>query len=302
MNVLVRIIRDHAHNAVFVLLLLLCTPAFPASEIQELAHEAKQRFNSVMQPPISKNPLYLHTLFLEATTPHRGYVVDSFNEAIDALVAEAEQPGRMAVVTEALRQFVKDREPEGIENVFAEMLANALADKKTPNPQAAAVLRHSVALFELEGALESTIFPFFPPISPFLSVTLNRGFFNIFSGIKPNFTLKEGYHSIASGIIKPMPGPKTLPAYKQAALLAPYHLWTWIVIASLAQQPQDFESALTKAEAIARTQGDRHALVFVKLELGRLRNRFKLPNAVQAYEEAVGIATISHEADPTNDT
>jgi hypothetical protein len=269
-----------------ILLVFFCSPAFPAeSEIQQLAAEAKQRFNRVMQPPIFENPLVTHAFFLAPTTPHRDYVVKCFGEAIDALVAEAERPGQITVVTNALRDLVKHGETEAIDHVFSEMLERTLADKKTPNPQAAAVLRHSVALVELPIALQPTTFPTLHPVmlSPFVRLTLN------------------GALSNTSGI-EPMPGPKTLPAYLKAAELEPGHLWTWIVIANLAQQPQDSEKALARAEEIAQAKNDRHALVFVKLELGRLANNFKLPGkATQAFKDAVSTASKGLAAYPGDD-
>jgi tetratricopeptide (TPR) repeat protein len=269
------------------LLVFICNPAFSAeSEIQQLAAEAKQRFSRVMQPPIFENPLVTHAFFLESTASHRDYVVKSFDEAIDALVAEADRQERMPVVASALRDLIKHGETETIDHVFAEMLERALADNKMPNLQAAAVLRHSVALVELPIALQATTFPVSSPlaVSPFVSLTLNGAAYSSTSGMNP------------------MPGPKTLPAYRKAVELDPGHLWTWIVIASLAQRPQDFENALARAEEIAQASDDRHGLVFVKLELGRLENKFKLSEkATQAYEDAVNTASKGLVENPADD-
>jgi hypothetical protein len=269
------------------LLASFCSPVFPAeSEIQQLAAEAKQRFAKVMQPPIYENPLVTHALYLEATASHRGYVVKSFDEAIDALVAEADRQGRMPVVASALGDLIKHGETEAIDRVFAEMLERALADNKTPNPQAAAVLRHSVALVELPIALQPTTFPAGQPIdiSPFVRLTFN------------------GAISNSSGM-KPMPGPTTLPVYRKAAELDPGHLWTWIIIARLGERPQDFEYALMRAEKIVRASNDKHGLVFVKLELGRLEKKFKQPEkAMQAYGDAVNTASTGLIENPADDT
>ena len=273
------------HWVFAILLVFFCSPAFPVeSEIQQLAAEAKQRFSRVMQPPIFENTLPGHAFFLEPTALHRDYVIMSFDEAIDALIAEADRPEQMPVVASALRDLIKHGETEAIDHVFAEMLERALADNKTPNPQAAAVLRHSVALVELPVALQPTTFPISYPqtVSPFVDVTLNG--------------------ALSTSGMKPMRGPKTLPAYRKAAELDPGHLWTWIVIATLVQFPQDFEFALARAEEIARASDDRHALVFVKMELGRLEKNFeRSEKATQAYRDAVTTALGALAENPEDD-
>jgi hypothetical protein len=126
---------------IFVLVLFgLSFPVFPTSDdIQLLADEAKQRFSSVIKPPIYQYPLVSYVMELEPGIPHRDYVVQSLNEAIETLLQEAEKPNRKETITNALRNLVKNGNTDPIDEVFQEMLRQAQANQITLNPQAAPV-------------------------------------------------------------------------------------------------------------------------------------------------------------------
>jgi hypothetical protein len=263
-----------------LVLFLLSYPVFASSEIQQLADEAKNRFSQVVTPPIHQYPLVSYVVELEPGFTHREYVVQSFNQAIESLLQEANKPNRLETVTSALRSLVKNRSTDPIDRVFQEMLQRAQLQQLKPNPLAAAVLRYSVALVELAPALQQTLFPSLSPalLSPFVSIINGR--------------------VISDSQIKSVPLEKTLSAYRQAALFDPNNIWTWIILSRLEPKFQEAIDGLTQAEKVTKAAKNLHALVFIKRELGQLLFKYQQPGVWQAFQEAVQIALIESSKQP----
>ncbi len=134
----------------------------------------------------------------------RDYARDSYEAAVDALLAEARTPERARRVKAALRELVDTGDADLAEAIFKEMLERKAAEGDHAKRDAAAAARHSVALVELPAALAPVI-------------------------------------KLPSEIVPFAPlGQKAAPAYARAAELDPDDPWTWIVLAELADTAGGF--------------------------------------------------------------
>ena len=138
----------------------------------------------------------------------RDHARELYEAAIDVLLAEARTPERASGVKAALRQLVNIGEADIAEAIFKEILERKAAEGDDAKRDAAAAARHSVALVELPAALA--------PVIKLPSEIVQR------SGFPPL-------------------GQKAAPAYVRAAELDPDDPWTWIVLAQLADPPENFD-------------------------------------------------------------
>lgn len=272
---------------IFLLLIMFALAAFPQSsrngaptphdqpdaglaqiqnlnEIRALAAAAKLVFRERMEPSITKLTL-IDIGWRDKSTVLRNYVRRSFDDAIDALMAEATTPDRALAIQNALREFVETGHTSAAEAIFTEMLKRKTAEGKTATREAAAVARHSVALVELPSALAKIIKPPFEPF-PF-----------------------------------PPLGEKALPAYKHAAELDPDDAWTWIILTVIGGQDVPFDFAIMNAERAASAAGDWHAVVTSKQLFGLNRElQGQVAEADHALSEALALARQRSVANPSD--
>ena len=201
-------------------------PAVAAAEHAELlrvAERAKAAFRRRMEPP----PIQITIVDIftrDRTAIVRDYARDSYEAAVDALLAEARTPERARGVKAALRQLVNTGDAGLAEAIFKEMLERKAAEGDHAKREAAAAARHSVALVELPAALAPAI--------------------------------------KLPGEALPLPplGQKAVPAYARAAELDPDDPWTWIVLAGEADPPETFDF-IRNAEKTVQNAGDRRAMI-----------------------------------------
>ena len=194
-------------------------PAVAAAEQAELvrlAERAKAAFRRRMEPP----PIQISIVDIftrDRTAIVRDYARDSYEAAVDALLAEARIPERARSVKAALRQLVNTGDAGLAEAIFKEMLERKAGEGDHAKREAAAAARHSVALVELPAALAPVI-------------------------KRPGEAL-------------PLPplGQKAVPAYARAAELDPDDPWTWIVLAGESDIPEDKDRFIQNAEKTSRT-------------------------------------------------
>jgi hypothetical protein len=134
-------------------------PAVAAAEQAELvrlAERAKAAFRRRMEPP----PIQISIVDIftrDRTAIVRDYARDSYEAAVDALLAEARIPERARSVKAALRQLVNTGDAGLAEAIFKEMLERKAGEGDHAKGEAAAAARHSVALVELPAALAPVI-------------------------------------------------------------------------------------------------------------------------------------------------
>jgi tetratricopeptide (TPR) repeat protein len=234
--------------------------------ILSLAAEAKRAFYEQAEPPIPE--LYfpeIADLRRDFYSVVRDYARESFNDAIDALVAEGIDPARAADVKNALGWLVWVGHTSAADTILTGLVRAKPLDSRA----GAAALRHSVALAELPAALANAI-----------------------KSRKPFF-----FYS------KPLPpaGEKALPAYKHAADLDPGDAWTWIIMAILENNLAVAESAIRNAERAAIAANDWRTIVFSEqlLAVG-LRSRGQFAEADRIDENALALARRRSATNPSD--
>jgi tetratricopeptide (TPR) repeat protein len=231
-------------------------PAVAAAEDGELARLAervKAAFRRRMEPPPPIVITLVNILERDWTAIFRDHARDSYDAAVDALLAEARTPERARRVKAALRQLVNAGTTDLAEAIYKEILERKAAEGDHAKREAAAAARHSVALVELPAALAPLIKP--------------------------------------PGAALPLPplGQKAAPAYARAAELDPDDPWTWIVLAELADPPNsDF---IQNAETTARNAVDRRAMI-AALHVSGLAHAIagRHAQAAQAHARALAVA------------
>jgi tetratricopeptide (TPR) repeat protein len=222
------------------------------AELLPLAKAAKAEFRWRMEPP----PPYLAMLAIperDRVASYVAYTLQSFDAAIDALLIEARSPDRAPQVAIALRERVELGTASAAEALFVEKSKREV--EQGMNRTAAASLRHSVALTELQAAL-----------SPLIRLP---------------------------GQAAPLPplGSKTYPAYLRAAELDPGHAWTWIILALLAPTDESTDAAISNAERAAHTWQDRHASIVSRQTRALFHEkRGRFSDVETAYQGALAIA------------
>lgn len=233
------------------------SPASGESRLVALAEQAKVAFHRRMEPP----PIQINIadiMVRDQTVIFRDYARESYDAAIDALVAEGREPGRAGKIEAALRQLVDTGRAERADAIFAEMLERKAAAGDGARREAAAAARHGVALIELPAAL-----------APLIRL--------------PSEALP----------FAPL-GEKAAPAYTRAAELDPDDPWNWVVLAWLTGEHE----ALERAVETARRASDPRAAIAAWHALGMQaamaeENRSAGEGhalAEQAYVAALGIA------------
>jgi tetratricopeptide (TPR) repeat protein len=251
----------------FALLFIVYAQAAPPSddraELLRLAEQVKAAFRPRMEPPAGHLTV-IDVALRDRLTFLREYVLESHGAAVEALLAEANDPDRTRQVAAALREVLEKGNATIAEAVFtglAEREAEAGA-----NREAAAAVRHSVALSELPAALARLI-------------------------KRPGDALPF-----------PPDGQKAWPAYVRAADLDPDHSWTWIVLAQGATNEQAFEFAVGNAERAARAADDLYAWVVAHRVAGLLhQSQSRFTEAAAVLEPALDTArrwTAAAPADP----
>jgi tetratricopeptide (TPR) repeat protein len=203
-------------------------------------------------PPIQINLVEIQRR--DRTAIVRDYALDSYEAAVDALLAEARTPERARGVKAALRELVDTGDADVAGAIFKEMLERKAAEGDHAKRDAAAAARHSVALVELPAAL-----------APVIKLP---------------------------GEALPLPplGQKAAPTYARAAELDPDDPWTWIVLAVSADTPKAFEF-IHNAEQAAQNAGDRRAMIAALHLFGLIRSAAgDQAQAEQAYTRALALA------------
>jgi tetratricopeptide (TPR) repeat protein len=220
------------------------------AELLRLAEQAKGAFRRRMEPPQIQITV-VNIFTRDSTAIVRDYARESYEAAVDALLAEARTPERASAIKAALRQLVNTGDADLAEVIFKEMLERKAAEGDDAKRDAAAAARHSVALVELPAALASRIKP--------------------------------------PGEALPFPplGRKAAPIYVRAAELDPDDPWNWIVLALLADTPEALDHAIQNAKEAAQNAGDRRAMIAALYVLGLVHGHAQ---AEQAYNGALAVA------------
>jgi tetratricopeptide (TPR) repeat protein len=245
------------------------------AELVRLAEQAKAAFRRRMEPPpvqISVEDIFAR----DRTAIVRDYARESYEAAVDALLAEARTPERERAVKAALRQLVNV--PAGsqrglpgradlAEAIFKEMLERKAAEGDDAKRDAAAAARHSVALVELPVALAHLI----------------------------NLELPLDI------LLFPPLGPKAGPAYVRAAELDPDDPWTWIGLALLADTQEAFDRAIQKTEKAAQKADDGRAMFAALHVFGLAHTKAgRHTQAEEAYKVALALAREWTNGAPTS--
>ena len=193
-------------------------------ELARMAEQAKAAFATRMEPP----PINVSTrdmLSRDATAVVRDFARERYDASINALLLEARTPERAPRIKDALRELVDTGDAKSAEAIFTEIAERKVAEGSDARRDAAAAVRHSVALVELPTALAPLIKPpgEFLPFAPL--------------------------------------GEKTATAYARAAELDAADPWTWIVLALLAKSPDGFSRAMHNALDTAQAAEDTRAMI-----------------------------------------
>lgn len=194
------------------------------AELVRLAERAKAAFSRRMEPPAIELPI-AQIAARDRTAIVRDYTRDSYEAAVDALLAEARTPEGSRRVRAALRQLVDTGNADLAEAIFKEILERKVAEGDDVKRDAAAAARHSVALVQLPAAM-----------APLIKL--------------PGEALPFPPH-----------GQKAAPAYVRAAELDPDDPWTWMVLAILADTPEAFDRVIRNARKTAEKAGDPRAMI-----------------------------------------
>ena len=243
------------------------TPPTRDPEIADFSEQAKNTFRRRMNPPAPYLAL-LQIAQREETQAARDYAAHAFAAALDFLSAEAGRSAEAAVaVKAALRKFVVTGRAGAAEAIFADIIARDMEGGRGAARQAAAAIRHSVALVELPAALASMI--------------------------------------KLPGEALPLPplGEKALPAYRRAAALDPNDPWTWIAIAwmehAAGAPAAEVETAIDEAERAASSANDLEATITALQAHGQLRAvQGRLEDAAQSLRAAVRLREIQSAEEP----
>ncbi|MGZ9053264.1 MAG: tetratricopeptide repeat protein, partial [Rhodoplanes sp.] len=220
------------------------------AELVRLGEQAKAAFRRRMEPPPIQITV-VDIMLRDQTAIIRDRARESYDAAVDALVAEARESGRAGSVKAALRQLVDTGRAERAEAIFKEMLDRKVAVGSQARLEAAAAARHEVALIELPAALAPVI--------------------NLPSEARP---------------LPPL-GEKAEPAYTRAADLDPDDPWTWVVLAWLTDKTEIFGNAL---EAARRTDEPKAVIAALHV-FGLFRaTGGEYPRAERDYDLALAVA------------
>jgi hypothetical protein len=127
------------------------------SSLLELAQEAKDRFRVRMNPSAPNLTLLDIVAVEQKTRAGRTYALQSFESAIDALLAQADQsPEAAHAVKAALWRFVATGKTAPIDAIFSDIIEREMGGGRV-GARPAGAIRNSVALAELPAALARMI-------------------------------------------------------------------------------------------------------------------------------------------------